>query len=63
MWRSKLDYKYRLLDMAVEVDALKAQVEALRKENEEKNASLSSKMFGSRNPGKSEERPKWFGLF
>ena len=63
MWRSNLDYKYRLIDMAAEVEALRAQVDKLRQENEEKSATLSNKIFGGRNTDKSEGRSKWFGLF
>lgn len=63
MWRLNLDYKYRLQDMAIEVQALKTQVDTLRQENEEKNASLTTKMFGGRGSSKAEGRSKWFGLF
>lgn len=47
--------------MAIEVEVLRAEAEKLRQENEEKNASLASKMFGNRSPEGS--RAKWFGIF
>lgn len=62
LWRLNLDYKYRLQDMAVEIEVLRAEADRLRQENEQKNASMSSKIFGS-NKTSDGSRSKWFGIF
>jgi hypothetical protein len=67
LWRTNLDYKYHLQDQAVEIEALKAEVETLRQENERKQSSMSNKVLGRLGVGSNgsdpEGRSKWFGIF
>lgn len=58
LWRAKLDYKWQAHDQKIEIEKLRARVEALQAENER----TRSGPFGlSSSAASSGEIKKWFG--
>ena len=58
LWRTKLDYKWQAHDQKIEIEQLKAKVEALQAKN-----AGTRPGFGSSSGAVQGERKKWFGLF